>query len=133
MAGTRPPVHLSGGQTLHCPVIIDQLNTAMAGRYRIDREIGVGGMATVFLAQDLKHERQVALKVLKPELGAVLGVERFLSEIKVTANLQHPNLLPLGELRKTTPVHVNAAVAKALAKLPADRSSTARGERACER
>ena len=74
---------------------ISQLNTSLAGRYAVEREIGAGGMATVFLARDLRHDRRVALKVLKPELGAVLGVERFLSEIKVTANLQHPNLLPL--------------------------------------
>src|ERR1019366_847145 len=74
---------------------VERLNTALVGRYTIDREIGAGGMATVYLARDLKHDRPVALKVLKPELGAVLGVERFLSEIKVTANLQHPNLLPL--------------------------------------
>jgi len=73
----------------------DRLNTALVGRYRIERELGAGGMATVYLAEDLKHQRHVALKVLKEELGAVLGVERFLSEIKVTANLQHPNLLPL--------------------------------------
>ena len=73
----------------------EQLQTALAGRYLIERHIGEGGMATVYLARDLKHDRHVALKVLKPELGAVLGVERFLSEIKVTANLQHPNLLPL--------------------------------------
>ncbi len=73
----------------------EQLQTALAGRYTIERKIGEGGMATVYLARDLKHDRKVALKVLKPELGAVLGVERFLSEIKVTANLQHPNLLPL--------------------------------------
>ena len=72
-----------------------QLTTALRGRYEILREIGAGGMATVYLARDVRHERNVALKVLKPELGAVLGVERFLSEIKVTANLQHPNLLPL--------------------------------------
>jgi eukaryotic-like serine/threonine-protein kinase len=72
-----------------------QLNTALAGRYTIVREIGAGGMATVYLALDLRHDRRVALKLLNPELGAVLGVERFLSEIKVTANLQHPNLLPL--------------------------------------
>src|SRR5216110_1865729 len=71
------------------------LATALGGRYEIEREIGRGGMATVYLARDVRHERRVALKVLNPELGAVLGVERFLSEIKVTANLQHPNLLPL--------------------------------------
>ena len=73
----------------------EQLNAALAGRYVVDRLVGEGGMATVYLARDVKHDRQVALKVLKPELGAVLGVERFLAEIKVTANLQHPNLLPL--------------------------------------
>src|SRR5216117_1263685 len=72
-----------------------QLNASLVGRYAIDREIGRGGMATVYLARDVKHNRPVALKVVNPELGAVLGVERFLSEIQVTANLQHPNLLPL--------------------------------------
>src|SRR5215213_9910739 len=71
------------------------LSAALAGRYEIDREIGRGGMATVYLARDLRHNRKVAVKVLNPELGAVLGVERFLAEIEVTANLQHPNLLPL--------------------------------------
>ncbi len=76
---------------------ISRLSAALADRYRVDRELGAGGMATVYLAHDIKHDRPVAIKVLKPELGAVLGVERFLSEIKVTANLQHPNLLPLFE------------------------------------
>src|SRR5881394_3069899 len=71
------------------------LASALEGRYTLEREIGRGGMATVYLARDVRHNRKVALKVLKPELGAVLGVERFLSEIQVTANLQHPNLLPL--------------------------------------
>ena len=74
---------------------LTQLRTSLATHYEIEREIGAGGMATVYLARDLRHDRHVALKVLKPDLGAVLGVERFLSEIKVTANLQHPNLLPL--------------------------------------
>ena len=73
----------------------NQLTTALAGRYTVDREIGRGGMATVYLARDVRHNRKVALKVLNPELGALLGVERFFSEIQVTANLQHPNLLPL--------------------------------------
>jgi Tol biopolymer transport system component len=72
-----------------------RLATSLEGRYTIDREIGRGGMATVYLARDVRHSRNVALKVLNPELGAVLGVERFLAEIQVTANLQHPNLLPL--------------------------------------
>jgi Tol biopolymer transport system component/tRNA A-37 threonylcarbamoyl transferase component Bud32 len=71
------------------------VTNALAGRYAVEREVGRGGMATVYLARDLKHDRRVALKMLNPELGAVLGVERFLAEIKVTANLQHPNLLPL--------------------------------------
>ena len=78
-------------------MVLTRLMTALADRYRIDREIGQGGMATVYLAHDIKHDRDVAIKVLKPELGAVLGAERFLAEIKVTANLQHPNLLPLFE------------------------------------
>jgi serine/threonine protein kinase len=72
-----------------------KLAGALADRYRIERELGQGGMATVYLAQDLKHDRKVALKVLKPELAAVLGAERFLAEIKTTANLQHPHILPL--------------------------------------
>jgi serine/threonine-protein kinase len=74
---------------------IARLNAALEGRYRIDREIGEGGMATVYLADDIRHQRQVALKVLKPELAAVVGAERFLTEIRTTANLQHPNILPL--------------------------------------
>ncbi|MBE0595385.1 MAG: protein kinase, partial [Gemmatimonadales bacterium] len=74
---------------------LDRLTTALAGRYAIERELGAGGMATVYLAEDLKHHRKVALKVLRPELAAILGGERFLKEIEVTANLQHPNILPL--------------------------------------
>ncbi|MEQ1692800.1 MAG: protein kinase, partial [Gemmatimonas sp.] len=75
--------------------VSDRLSTALSDRYRIERELGHGGMATVFLARDLKHDRDVAIKLLKPELGAVLGAERFLSEIRTTASLQHPHLLPL--------------------------------------
>jgi serine/threonine-protein kinase len=74
---------------------VSALTAALADRYKVEREIGAGGMATVFLAGDVRHHRKVAVKVLNPELGAVLGAERFLSEIRVTANLQHPNLLPL--------------------------------------
>ncbi|MHB0961811.1 MAG: protein kinase domain-containing protein [Gemmatimonadaceae bacterium] len=74
---------------------IERLQAALTGRYRIERELGAGGMATVYLAEDLKHDRNVALKVLKPELAAVLGAERFVVEIKTTAALQHPHILPL--------------------------------------
>ncbi|MGI9625706.1 MAG: protein kinase domain-containing protein, partial [Longimicrobiales bacterium] len=74
---------------------INRLNDALEGRYRVERELGEGGMATVYLADDIRHERKVALKVLKPELAAAIGAERFLREIKTTANLQHPNILPL--------------------------------------
>ncbi len=74
---------------------IERLSAALASRYRIERELGQGGMATVYLAEDLKHNRKVALKVLRPELAAVIGGERFLQEIKTTANLQHPHILPL--------------------------------------
>ena len=74
---------------------VTRLNTALVGRYRILSELGEGGMATVYLADDVKHERKVALKVLKPELAAVVGAKRFLAEIKTTANLQHPHVLPL--------------------------------------
>jgi serine/threonine-protein kinase len=76
-------------------MIQTRLASALDGRYAIEREVGRGGMATVYLARDVRHHRRVALKVLNPELGAVLGTERFLAEIEVTANLQHPNLLPL--------------------------------------
>jgi Tol biopolymer transport system component len=75
--------------------VVDRLNAALEGRYRIERELGEGGMATVYLAEDLRHDRKVALKVLKPELAAVVGAERFLAEIKTTASLQHPHILPL--------------------------------------
>ena len=74
---------------------LERLAAALADRYTIERELGAGGMATVYLAQDLKHDRQVAIKVLKPELAAVLGADRFVVEIKTTAALQHPHILPL--------------------------------------
>jgi tRNA A-37 threonylcarbamoyl transferase component Bud32 len=74
---------------------IARLGAALGGRYRIEREIGHGGMATVYLAEDVKHHRRVALKVLRPELAAAIGPERFLREIEVTAGLQHPHILPL--------------------------------------
>jgi serine/threonine protein kinase len=74
---------------------LPRLVASLSDRYRIERELGEGGMATVYLAEDLKHRRKVALKVLKPELAAVLGGERFVQEITTTASLQHPNILPL--------------------------------------
>ena len=74
---------------------LDRLTAALADRYRIERELGQGGMATVYVAEDLKHNRHVAIKVLKPELAAVLGADRFVQEIATTAALQHPNILPL--------------------------------------
>ena len=74
---------------------LDRLQAALADRYLLERELGRGGMATVYLARDLKHDRPVALKLLRPELGAVLGAERFLREIRLTANLQHPHIVPL--------------------------------------
>ena len=75
--------------------VVSRLTAALSDRYRLDRELGAGGMATVYLAHDLKHERDVAIKVLHPDLGAALGGERFLSEIRTTARLQHPHILPL--------------------------------------
>ncbi|MEO8637031.1 MAG: protein kinase [Gemmatimonadales bacterium] len=77
------------------PELTERLTSALSDRYRLERELGAGGMATVYLAQDLKHDRKVAIKVLRPELAAVIGAERFLSEIRTTANLQHPHILPL--------------------------------------
>ncbi len=77
------------------PSSLENLKAALAGRYQIEREIGQGGMATVYLANDLRHERKVAVKVLRPDLAAALGPERFLREIKIAANLTHPHILPL--------------------------------------
>ena len=80
------------------------LSNALADRYRIERELGQGGMALVFLAQDVRHDRKVAIKVLRPELAAIIGAERFLREIKTIANLQHPHILGLidsGEVNGT--------------------------------
>ena len=72
-----------------------EMRAAFADRYRIERELGAGGMATVFLAHDLKHDRAVAIKVMHPEIAQSLGTERFLREIAMTANLRHPHILPL--------------------------------------
>src|SRR5262245_28567981 len=74
---------------------LEVLREALAGRYQVDREIGRGGMAIVYRATDVKHGRAVAVKVLNPALAGIIGAERFLSEIRVAATPQHPNLLPL--------------------------------------
>src|SRR5215208_8451733 len=76
-------------------LVIDRLRGALSQSYSIDRELGKGGMATVYLAQDLKHDRVVALKILHPDLAASLGPDRFLREIKLAARLNHPHILPL--------------------------------------
>jgi len=73
----------------------DSLTSALTDRYVIDREIGSGGMATVYLAEDRKHKRKVAIKVLRPELAASIGVDRFVREIEIAASLTHPHILPL--------------------------------------
>src|SRR5688572_6372753 len=78
-----------------------RLELALADRYRIERELGAGGMATVYLAHDVRHHRKVAVKVLRPELAAAIGAERFLAEIRTTANLQHPHILPLFDSGET--------------------------------
>ncbi len=75
--------------------INDRLAAALADRYRIERELGAGGRATVYLAEDVKHKRRVALKVMRGELAAGLGSDRFLREIRLAASLHHPNILPL--------------------------------------
>jgi protein kinase-like protein len=77
------------------PGMLELLRQELAGRYRIERELGAGGMATVFLAEDLKHGRQVAVKVLSPEVAAAIGPERFLREIETVAQLHHPHIVPL--------------------------------------
>src|SRR3989442_7410908 len=82
--------------------LLARLQSAIADRYTIERELGRGGMATVYLAQDLKHRRRVAIKVLKPELAAALGPERFLQEIEIAAGLTHPHILPLYDSGEAT-------------------------------
>src|SRR5512139_4189276 len=74
---------------------VARLTAALEDRYVIERQLGAGGMATVYLAHDVRHDRKVALKVLRPELAALIGAERCLQEIRTTANLQHPHILPL--------------------------------------
>ena len=75
--------------------LLERLGVALAARYRLQRELGQGGMARVFLAHDLKYEREVAVKVLRPDLAAEVGAARFLREIQIAARLHHPHILPL--------------------------------------
>src|SRR2546425_12272624 len=96
--GSQVPKHgriVSSPRPRHMADLLERVRASLAGRYTIERELGRGGMATVYLARDLKHDRPVALKVLRPELAASVGAERFLREIQVTAHLTHPNILPL--------------------------------------
>ena len=85
------------------PDLLERLKTVLAGRYAIERELGRGGMATVYLAEDRKHRRKVALKVLHPELAVALGTERFLREVEIAARLQHPHILPLYDSGEAVP------------------------------
>lgn len=90
-----PEARISRVQLTESSHVTARLFAALSDRYRIERELGTGGMATVYLAEDLKHRRQVALKVVRPELGVVLGAERFLREIEIAAGLHHSHILPL--------------------------------------
>jgi len=87
--------------TADSSMTFDRLRTDLAGRYRVERELGAGGMATVYVAHDLKHERDVAIKVLRDDLSASLGKERFLREIQLVAKLSHPHTLPLFDSGET--------------------------------
>src|SRR5512140_3976017 len=97
-SATPPPIRIPLGD------LREQLQTGLSGRYAIERELGRGGMATVFLAQDLRHGRPVALKVLHPELAASLGPERFQREIRVAARLQHPHILTVHDSGVVEPI-----------------------------
>jgi len=83
--------------------LLEDLRAALAGRYLVEEEVGAGGMATVYRAHDPKHDRAVAIKVMRPEISALVGAERFLAEIRVTANLQHPHILPLHDSGEAGP------------------------------
>jgi eukaryotic-like serine/threonine-protein kinase len=97
----------------------DDLQAAMADRYILERELGAGGMATVYLARDARHNRKVAIKVLRSEVARLIGADRFLKEIETTANLQHPNILPLFDSG-----HVDGTVFYVMPYLEGDRSAT---------
>jgi hypothetical protein len=100
-----------------------ELNAALAVRYRIERQLAADGMASVYLAQGIKHDRQVAIKVLKSELAAVLGAERFVVEIETTASLQHPHILPLSTPAKRTGCCTTSSTDSDLSRRPDQPSS----------
>ena len=110
---------------------LERLHAALAARYAIERELGRGGMATVSLADDVKHHRQVAIKVLRPELASVVGSDRFLREVAIAARLNHHHILALhdsGEVRRLrteVPAEVGHPLARALTRVPADRFASA--------
>ena len=110
---------------------VTRLNTALVGRYRILSELGEGGMATVYLADDVKHERKVALKVLKPELAAVVGAKRFLAELTTTANLQHPHVLPLSDQGEAHSSVVSRSPTPASRNGRYGKSQPTKGEKTC--
>ena len=93
--GEAPGSGTPGGQQMHLDDVMDRLRAGLEGRYTIERQLGRGGMATVYLAFDVKHQRQVALKLMHPEIAAVVGPERFLREIDIAAALSNPHILPL--------------------------------------
>src|SRR5438445_2682382 len=93
--GLRPMMGVTRASQATVAELLTRLRLALVDRYTLERELGAGGMATVYLAQDLKHDREVALKVLRPDLAAVLGGERFLQEIRISAKLDHPHILTL--------------------------------------
>jgi len=96
-AGLGPMMGVTRASQATVADLLTRLRLALVDRYTLERELGAGGMATVYLAQDLKHDREVALKVLRPDLAAVLGAERFLQEIRISAKLDHPHILTLIE------------------------------------
>src|SRR3989442_13281942 len=93
--GLRPMMGVTRASQATVADVLSRLRLGLVDRYTLERELGAGGMATVYLAQDLKHDREVALKVLRPDLAAVLGAERFLQEIRISAKLDHPHILTL--------------------------------------
>ena len=108
---------------------VPDLTVALGGRYRVERELGAGGMATIYLAEDIRHQRRVAIKVLRPDLAAAIGVDRFLREISTTASLRHPHIVPLYDSGESDGVlcyvmpFVEGESLRALSKAPADRFS----------